>query len=142
MKYPREYSWFVERVLKEHPRNVDELKRLEEMITACCHSPTISDSGVRNEDKGASEEERILEIKEHNSSYQRISRRVDAINAGLKVLKPDELELVELLLWGGVWKSEVAELMNIEERTVLNMKIRMLKKIAPFVIGDWVDKNT
>jgi DNA-directed RNA polymerase specialized sigma24 family protein len=137
MKYPREYLWFVERVLREHPQREQELKEKEETIAACCRAPSISDSEVQRGSLGPSEEERILEIKERDQSYQRVLRRVNAINAALKTLKPDELELVDLLLWDGAWKSEVAEMMDIEERTVLNMKVRVLKKIAPFVIGDW-----
>jgi predicted DNA-binding protein (UPF0251 family) len=65
-------------------------------------------------------------------------RRVDPVNAALKTLKPDELELIDLLFWEGAWKSEVAELMNIEEKTVWRNKSRVLRKIAPFVIGNWV----
>jgi DNA-directed RNA polymerase specialized sigma24 family protein len=52
-------------------------------------------------------------------------------------LRADEKELVELLLWEGAWKSEVAELMNIDAKTVWSMKNRVLRKVAPFVIGDW-----
>jgi DNA-directed RNA polymerase specialized sigma24 family protein len=138
MKYPREYLWFVERVLREHPRNVEELERLEEMVAALCHAPSISDSGVQGGGSGTSEEERILEVKEHNPSYRRMSKRVETINAGLKTLEPDETELVELLLWDGAWKSEVADMLGIEETKVWRIKGRVLRKIAPFVIGEWI----
>jgi DNA-directed RNA polymerase specialized sigma24 family protein len=138
MKYPREYLWFVERVLREHPQRERELKDKEETILACCRAPSIADSEVQSGSIGPSEEERILEVKERDPSYQRLLKQVNAVNSALKTLNPDEKELVELLLWDGAWKSEVAEMMNVEERTVLNMKIRVLRKIAPFVIGDWV----
>ena len=137
MKYPREYLWFVERVLREHPRNVDELKRLEEMITAICHAPIISDSGTHGEGDNTSEEERLLEIKENNKTYQYLLKRVETVENALKTLKSDEQELVDLLLWDDAWKSEVAEMMGIEEITVLNIKTRVLRKIMPFVISDW-----
>jgi DNA-directed RNA polymerase specialized sigma24 family protein len=142
MKYPREYLWFVERVLREHPRNVEELKRLEEMITAICHAPTISDSGTHGEGGNSSEEERLLEIKEGNKTYQYLLKRVETVENALKTLKSDEQELVDLLLWDDAWKSEVAEMMGVEERTVWRVKNRVLRKIAPFVIGSWLIKNT
>jgi DNA-directed RNA polymerase specialized sigma24 family protein len=78
-----------------------------------------------------------LEIKESNKTYRHLLKRVETIENALKALKPDEQELVDLLLWDGAWKSEVAEAMGIEERTVLNIKTRVLRKIMPFVISDW-----
>jgi hypothetical protein len=68
MKYPREYLWFVERVLREYPQNVDELKRLEETIVACCHTPLISE--VPSEGGTESEPERVTIAKEQNKHYQ------------------------------------------------------------------------
>jgi DNA-directed RNA polymerase specialized sigma24 family protein len=137
MKYPREYLWFVERVLREHPQREQELKEKEETIAACCRAPSIPDSEVRNASGGPSEEERILEIKERDQSYQRMLRRVNAVNVALKTLNPNERELVELLLWEDAWKSEVAEMMNVDMKTVWSMKNRVLRKIASFVISDW-----
>jgi DNA-directed RNA polymerase specialized sigma24 family protein len=138
MKYPREYLWFVERVLREHPQREQELKEKEETIAACCRAPSVSDSEVQRGSIGPSEEERILEVKERDQSYQRLLKRINNIDAALKTLKPDELELVDLLLWDGAWKSEVAEMMGIEERSVWRIKSRVLRKVASFVIGDWI----
>jgi DNA-directed RNA polymerase specialized sigma24 family protein len=136
--YPREYLWFVERVLREHPQREQELRDKEKTIAACCRAPSIPDSEVRGEGPGMSEEERILEVKERDCSYQRILKRVNAVNAALMTLRADEKELVKLLLWEGAWKSEVAELMDIDAKTVWNMKHRVLREVAPFVIGDWM----
>jgi DNA-directed RNA polymerase specialized sigma24 family protein len=140
MKYPREYLWFVERVLREHPQRELELKEKEETILACCRAPSIPDSEAQSGSLGPSEEERILEVKERDQSYQRVLKRVNAVNEALKTLKADEIELVDLMLWDGAWKSEVAELMGIDETTVWRMKLRILRKVSPFVLGDWAEK--
>jgi RNA polymerase sigma factor (sigma-70 family) len=133
--YPREYLWFVERILRDHPVRERELEDKEKTIAACCRSSSLPETpGPASDD---SEQERILAAKERDETYQRLSKRVARIREALRTLTKEELELVELYLWYGLFKSEVAEQMGIDEKAVWRMKLRVLRKISKFVIMDW-----
>jgi RNA polymerase sigma factor (sigma-70 family) len=133
--YPREYLWFVERILRDHPVREQELDDKEKTIIACCRAPAISDTSGNGGD--TSEQERILEAKERDETYQRLSRRVNQVREILKTLSKEEVELIELYLWYGLFKSEVAEQMGIDEKSVWRMKIRILQRVSKFLIRDW-----
>ena len=134
-RLPREYLWFVERVLREHPGRERELESIEEAIAACCHAPTVSDmpGGSASE----SEPERVMEAKEHNEAYQRVLRIVRQVERAVSTLTEEEKELVEWHLWNDLRKWEVAEVLGMEEKPIWRMKTRILRKVAPYVLGDW-----
>jgi RNA polymerase sigma factor (sigma-70 family) len=137
--YPREYLWFVERILRDHPVREQELDDKEKTIIACCRAPAISDTPGNGGD--TSEQERILEAKERDETYQRLWRRVMKVREALRTLTQEELELVELYIWHGLFKSEVAELMCMDEVTVWRTKTRVLKKIMPFIAHEWAENG-
>jgi hypothetical protein len=137
MKYPREYLGFVERVIREYPQKVEELKRLEDTIVACCRVasfPTMCGKG-----SGKPEPERIVEAKEGNKHYQWLWRQVNRIRAGMRVLSKEEKELVQMMFFDDMRKWELVDL-GYDEKAVWRMKVRVIRKVAPFVIGEWVKK--
>lgn len=137
MIYPREYHWFVSRVLQEHPERERELRDLEEAIVACCHAPSVSDGMPRSEGDAASEPERVVEAKERNSTYQRLNLQVSKVRAALKTLSDQELEQVDVLFWSGVKAWEAIDILSTDAKGVWRVKTRILHKVAPFVLGEW-----
>jgi DNA-directed RNA polymerase specialized sigma subunit len=136
MKYPREYLWFVERLLREHPQNADELKRLEETIVACCHLPLVSEvpggSGLETEP------ERVTIAKEQNKHYQWLSNRICKIKKGMATLTKQERDIVESLYWEDMRIQEVAEAFHFSERWIKNIRARILYKLSKVFIPLWV----
>ena len=136
MKYPREYLWFVEMVLREHPQREQELKRLEETIIACCHMPVISD--VPWGGGADTEPERVTMAKEQNRHYQWLTNRIKKVQAGMATLEKQEKEVVKLAFWENLRNHEIAEEMHVIERWVKRLKIRGLYKLSKTVITTWV----
>ena len=136
IKYPREYLWFVERVLREHPQNVEELKRLEETIIACCHMPVISD--VPRGGGADTEPERVTMAKEQNKHYQWLTNRIKKVQAGMATLEKQEREVAKALYWEDLRIREVAETFNFSERGIKYIRVRILQKLSKVFIPLWV----
>jgi DNA-directed RNA polymerase specialized sigma subunit len=139
--YPREYLWFVERVLREHPQRLQILKEKEASIIACCHAPLISDVRIEGGDS-VSEQEAILEAKERDKSYQRILQCVERMNSVIRTLSKREREFVEFFFWEGGTKQELMEVFGLNnEKEIWRIKYRILRKTAPLLIGGWIEKD-
>jgi DNA-directed RNA polymerase specialized sigma subunit len=136
MKYPREYLAFAERVLREYPQNVDELKRLEETIIACCHMPLIPD--VPGGGGTDTEPERVTIAKEQNKHYQWLTNRISKIQKGMATLAKEEREIVKALYWDDLRIREVAEVFHFSERGIKNIRVRALHKLSRVFIPFWV----
>ena len=135
--YPREYLWFVDRVLREHPVDLDRLEDLERTIEAFNRPSSIPDI-----DAPASEltpPERITEAKLKNERYQCLMWRVERVKAGLAALNEKELKIVDMV-WDGARDWEIAEELDTNERQVRRIKNGILRKMAPFVLGKWAKK--
>jgi hypothetical protein len=139
MKYPREYFWFVERILRDYPNKLREVKDEREKIVAYCHGTSIPE--VHGSGDGKSEPERIMEALEQNKHYQELLKQVGKIQKGLGVLNKEEKELVQLMFFEDIRKWELVHEMGHDDKKLWRMKMRLLRKIMPFVIGDWVQKK-
>jgi len=137
--YPREYLWFVERVLREYPYDLAELRELEKTIVARCW-PNALGSEVDSGDP-ASVPERIVEAKESHEHYQWLLWRVEQVQNSLCALTDKQREFVRLTFYDGLRLSELAEELNIDPRNVRRLKVRTLKAVGEYVLGGWVGKK-
>ena len=139
-RLPNEYLWFVERLIREYPDKLRERENLEEVIEACCRAPSIPDTPSCSSD--STEPERVTDAKLRNKHYQRLVRQIERIEEGFKTLTTEENEFVELYFWSRLPKYTIAEFMVFpNERNVWRMRKQILKRIAFYVIGDWLDKK-
>jgi DNA-directed RNA polymerase specialized sigma subunit len=136
MNCPREYLWFVERLLREYPRDTAELKSLEEVIVACCHLPVISE--VLREGSSETEPERVTVAKEQNKRYQWLTNRVLKIKKGLAILTKQERDIAKALYWDDMIIREVAEAFHLNERWVKRTRVHFLHKLSRVFIPLWV----
>jgi DNA-directed RNA polymerase specialized sigma subunit len=136
MKYPKEYWWFVERVMREYPQNVDELKRLEETIVACCHLPLISE--VPGGGGSNTEPERVTIAKEQNKHYQWLTTRINKIQKGMATLTKQERDIAKAIYWEDMRIRDVAEVFHYSERWVKNIRVRVLYKLSRVFIPFWI----
>jgi DNA-directed RNA polymerase specialized sigma subunit len=139
VKYPREYLWFVERLLRDYPSKLEELKEQEKTIEGLCNPSSLTEVLITGGET-YSHQERVVIAKEGNKHYQWLLKQVARIEAGIDSLGEDEKELVQLLLFDGMQKVEVEEALELDEKTVWRMKVRALRKVMPFVIGEWAKK--
>jgi hypothetical protein len=141
MKYPREYLWFVERIIRDQPDRIEILKEKEASIIACCHAPLISDVRIEGGEV-MSEQELILEAKERDESYQRILRRIERVKQVMRILSKQEREFVEFFFWEGLKRQEAMELFGLtDEKVFWRIKSKILRKAAPLLLGDWYEKD-
>ena len=136
MKYPREYLWFVERLLREYPVKAEELKELEKTIQALCNSSSIASAHVTGGET-FTHAEKIVMAKEQNKHFQWLDKQVARVEMGIDALDKDEKELVQLLFFEGMQKTEVERALGLSDKTIWRTKIRVLRKVMPFVIGEW-----
>jgi DNA-directed RNA polymerase specialized sigma subunit len=132
MKYPREYLGFVERVIREYPQKLEELKRLEDTIVACCHMNAIpsTPSSARTDTGADTEPERVVIAKEQNRHYQRLSRYVATVQLALKRLTRQELAIIDLSCWQEMKSWEVSTMLHVEERNFWRIRSRALQKMV------------
>ncbi|MDR1979553.1 MAG: hypothetical protein LBQ42_12535 [Synergistaceae bacterium] len=138
MPYPREYLWFVERVLRDYPAKLKALKEHEKTIIARCRGSSVADA--HGDDVKESEPERVFEAKESNKHYQWLLRQVTRVRAGLEKLDANEREIVDLMFFNDLRKWEIVENLGLDDKTVWRRKTNALRKVAPSVIGEWVKK--
>ena len=134
--YPREYLAFVERILREHPEDRRKLRELEQTIEASCRASSIPSVGGRSADTGP---ERVTEAKLNNRQYRFLSGRIAKIEAALSGLDKKETDFVNLMFWKDIQAWELEELLKTDVRQVRRVKTRILRKVMPHVIGDWVE---
>jgi DNA-directed RNA polymerase specialized sigma subunit len=136
MKYPREYFWFVERILREYPQNVEELVRLEETIEADCRAPSLPAIGHRTPEY--SEPERVTMAKLGNRNYVWLKERIKTVNQGMVILKKSERKVIRLFYFENLRNREIVEEMHITERWVKRLKILAVEKLFKTFIATWV----
>jgi RNA polymerase sigma factor (sigma-70 family) len=136
MKYPREYILFIERILIEHPQNIEELARLEETIEACCRAPSLPAIGHRTPED--SEPERVTMAKLGNKNYVWLQERIKTVNRGIVKLNKSERKAIRLFYFENLRNREIAEEMHISERWVKHLKIRAVEKLSKTFITTWV----
>jgi DNA-directed RNA polymerase specialized sigma24 family protein len=56
----------------------------------------------------------------------------------LKFLSKVERELVALMLWENMRRVEFCELFDLDTKTVWRMKTRTLRKLARFIVAEWI----
>ena len=137
--YPREYLWFVERVLRSRPEKLRELRNLELTIEACCRGPGFPAPDGRSEGRDSTEPERVTDAKLKNKRYQELSRQVEKITHALALLTGREREVADLFFTGELKSREVAEELRLDERHVRRMKTRILKKASKVIIPMWAN---
>jgi len=133
--FPREYLGFAERLLREHPARLQEMKVIENTIAACCNGPAISDT--RNESLGDSRQERILIIKDNHLRYQSLLKQINAVNHFIASLSDQEKKVFVRFFWKNLIGKEIAEELHLDESWVRKIKARILKKALKAVIPTW-----
>jgi DNA-directed RNA polymerase specialized sigma subunit len=136
MSYPREYLSFVERILREYPQNVEELKNLDETIEACCRAPSLPTmtSGQGSD----TEPERVTMAKLENRHYQWLTGRINRIQTGMSTLTKQERDIAEILYWEDMRIREISEEMHLGERWIKRLRLRILHKLSKTFISMWV----
>ena len=136
--YPREYLAFVERILCEYPVDKRELKDLELTIEARCRSSSIP--VAKNGRGNTTAPERVTDAKLNNRHYQFLSNKIAKIEVALSALRKNEADFVKLMFWDGLRNWEVADVLKINDQQMRRIKTRILRKVTPYVIGEWVGK--
>jgi DNA-directed RNA polymerase specialized sigma subunit len=136
--YPREYLWFVERVLRGYPADKEQLKYLEQAIEAFCRAPSIPESDGRGTN-ASTEPERVTDAKLRNTHYQKLSCRMKEIKQVWTSLTKQEREIADMLFWQDLKSEEVANELHLDDRWVRRMKVRILQKASLVIIPLWIN---
>jgi RNA polymerase sigma factor (sigma-70 family) len=135
--YPREYLHFVECLLREYPRDMDELRSMEEVIIAICRGSAIPRIDDAKNASTTSMQERIMILKEKNKPYLWLQKKTDAVRGYLKSLTEKERLIMELSYWQNLKVSEIADELNLCERWIKQVRRNILHKLVKKVVPQW-----
>ena len=135
--FPHEGIRLVERILREHPDRVEELKVLNTFISSRCHS-TSQEPPTTHNTPSSSPQERIIEAKESHAYYRWLCGCVEQVNIVMDVLTDEEQKLIKNIYWQGRSADEVADEMEVARATMYRLKNRIISDIGPILAPQYM----
>ena len=128
----------LEWTLQEYPNKADDLYDFDRYIEERCHSFSAVIDTSEPSSMASSVEERILEEKDRNVRRQWIVRFLSKVDVALSALDKRELKFVRCYYWEHLSMEHVAREFDRDLRTVYRIRNRILFKLVPLIMSDFV----